>query len=170
MGDSWGQWEWPLAVFGYVRGGLQHAHHPPSKIWQTAAKEKTTLLHPGWDGVREGSLLHEEASALAFRACIQMLIFVLDLNLILQRQYSMVHFRSYQCKSLRSVYRMYTWNYFSNIVLLFIKTLQILVGGRGSIISTAVIDHSSEIRFPLLSASKGSCSVLVGKKKKRDGW
>lgn len=91
-------------------------------------------------------------------------VFVLDLNFILQRWYSTVHFRSNQCKSLRSVYRMYIWNYFSNIVLLFIKTLQILVGGRESIISTAVIAHSSEIRFHLLSASKGSCSVLVEKK------
>lgn len=75
-----------------------------------------------------------------------------------------MHFRSNLYKSLRSVYRMYVWNYFSNIVLLFIKTLQILVGGRGSIISTAVIAHSSEIGFHLLRASKGSCSVLVERK------
>lgn len=108
--------------------------------------------------------MHEEATALAFRAGIRMHLFVLDLNFILQRLYSTVHFRSSRCKSLRSVYRMYIWNYFSNIVLLFIKTLQILVGGRESIISTAVIAHSSEIRFHLLSASKGSCSVLVERK------
>lgn len=79
-------------------------------------------------------------------------------------QYSTVHFRSNLCKSLRSVYRMYIWNYFSNIVLLFIKTLQILVGGRESIISTAVIAHSSELGFHLFRASKGSCSVLVERK------
>lgn len=59
---------------------------------------------------------------------------------------------------------MYIWNYFSNIVLLFIKTLQILVGGRESTISTAVTAYSSEIGFHLLPASEGSCSVLVERK------
>lgn len=39
------------------------------------------------------------------------------------------------------------------------------MGGRESIISTVVMAHSSEIRFHLLSASKGSYSGLVGKKK-----
>lgn len=38
------------------------------------------------------------------------------------------------------------------------------MGGRESIISTAVTAHSLEIRFHLLRASKGSCSVLVEKK------
>lgn len=75
-----------------------------------------------------------------------------------------MHFRSNLYKSPRSVYRMYIWNYFSNIVLLFIKTLKILVGGRESIISTAVTAHSSEIGFHLLCASKGSCSVSVERK------
>lgn len=42
------------------------------------------------------------------------------------------------------------------------------MGGRGSIISTAVIAHSSEIGFHLLGASKGSCSVLVERKGKGD--
>lgn len=75
-----------------------------------------------------------------------------------------MHFRSNLYKSPRSVYRMYIWNYFSNIVLLLVKTLKILVGGRESIISTAVTAHSLEIRFRLLRASKGSCSVLVERK------
>lgn len=69
------------------------AHHLPGKTGKL--QQRRRLSTPSWVG-REVTLLHEEPTALAFRACIWMYFFVLDLNFIFVEtvQYSALQVKS----------------------------------------------------------------------------